>query len=286
MNSLPPWLSVQYPFNPLNWEGPFGRQSYVDTGAGPAVVFLHGNPTWSFLWREVILACAGERRCLAVDHLGCGLSAKPRAAPYNLRMHIENTVSWIRSTEIGEFQLVVHDWGGAIGFGVAMELADQIKGITILNTAAFPFSSIPARIAVCRLPVLGSILVRGFNAFVKGATVMTTSKPLPDSVKDGYLLPFNNWANRVAVARFVQDIPMRRSHPSYPLLDEIGNSLENWRDQRVDILWGMQDWCFHTGILEDWRRRLPGAHVRELDSVGHFVTEEKPDVVADSILQS
>lgn len=274
MNMLPPWLQVQYPFVCHSFQSADGPMNYVDEGSGPAVVMLHGNPTWSFFYRDLILAMRESNRCLAPDLLGCGLSAKPQRADYSLAAHVARVVALVESAGLDEFHLVVHDWGGAIGFGVARQLRERVRSISILNTAAFPFPSIPWRIALCRWPVVGSLLVRGGNGFVEAATKMTTVTPLAEAVAEGYRYPYPNWHDRVAVKAFVDDIPMRRSHRSWETLQQIGDSLSFWRDKPVQILWGMQDWCFHAGILAEWERRLPDAPVHRFTGAGHYLMED------------
>lgn len=276
---LPQLLRVLYPFEPHLHPTAEGNLHYVDEGQGDAIVFLHGNPTWSFFYREVILALRSRYRCLALDHLGCGLSDKPQQAHYRLAGHIERALSWLQSLQLKRFHLVVHDWGGAIGMGVAKAIPDQVHSLTILNTAAFPFPSIPPRIAACRIPLLGKLAVRGANLFAVKATELTTVQPLSPAAKDGFLFPYGSWANRVAIHAFVKDIPMSKRHPSWQCLYEIGDSISRWRKHPVQIIWGMQDWCFHTGILDEWQRRLPEAVVHRIDDAGHYLIEDAPETV-------
>lgn len=284
MPDLPPWLQVLYPFAGRAFATPEGCIRYVDTGEGPPVVFLHGNPTWSFFYRDLIIGLRGDHRCLAPDHLGCGLSDKPQRAEYTLAGHIRRTRAWLESLSLTQrFHLVVHDWGGAIGFGAAHPFRDQISGVTVLNTAAFPFPSIPFRIALCRWPFLGTFLVRGANAFVRAATRTTTVQPLSEAVAAGYRYPYGSWADRVAVAAFVRDIPMRRSHPSWSTLMAVEQSLPDWPADRLAIIWGMQDWCFHPRILAEWQRRFPSAAVHRLDRAGHYLLEDAGEAVADLV---
>ena len=274
MPELPPRLKVLYPFAGQHSTTPSGQLHYVDEGTGPAVVMLHGNPTWSFFYRDLILGLRDSFRCLAVDHLGCGFSDKPQRADYTLAGHIDRTVAWVESLDLEDFHLVVHDWGGAIGMGLASRLPDKVRSISILNTAAFPFPKIPARIAVCRIPLLGRILVRGANGFVRAALRMTTVEPLSEAAAEGFALPYGNWHDRVAVHAFVKDIPMRRGHRSWSTLSAIAQSLPQWRQRPVQIIWGMQDWCFHTGILARWQEILPEAAVHRFDNAGHYLFED------------
>lgn len=274
MNTLPPRLQVLYPFPSRFFESGEGRLHYVDEGGGEAVVMLHGNPTWSFFYRDLILGLRGRYRCLALDHLGCGLSDKPLGAGYTLGGHIERTAAWLDSLGLERIHLVLHDWGGAIGMGVARSLRGRVASITLFNTAAFPFPSIPLRIAACRLPGLGTLLVRGANAFVEAATVTTTVHPLPEAVKEGYRFPYGSWKERVAIEAFVRDIPMRSSHRSWGTLQTVADSLADWRGHPVQLIWGMRDWCFHGGILSEWEARWPGVPVHRLPEAGHYLVED------------
>jgi haloalkane dehalogenase len=283
MTDLPPRLKVLYPFAGKSFASSGGKMAYVDEGEGPAVLMFHGNPTWSFFYRDLILDMRGAHRCLALDNLGCGLSDKPQQADYTLKGHIDRACEWVESTGVESFHLVVHDWGGPIGLGMAARLKDKIKGITLLNTAAFPFPTIPLRIAVCRFPFLGALLVRGLNGFVRGATRMTTIEPLSEAVVEGYCRPYGNWHDRVAVHRFVRDIPRKPSHPSWETLQELERSLSNWREIPVQILWGMQDWCFHTGILNSWESVLPNAEVKRFESASHYLFEDAGEEIIPAL---
>ena len=281
---LPPRLRVLYPFVPYVTECEGPRLSRVDEGGGGAtVVMLHGNPTWSSFFRDMFLALRGDFRCVAPDHLGCGLSDKPQRADYTLAGHIRRTVAVLEAAEVADFHLVVHDWGGAIGFGVARELGERVRSITVLNTAAFPYTRLPFRIAVCRWPLLGTLLVRGLNGFVEAATRMTTVRSLPPAVADGYRFPYPDWRSRVGVNAFVKDIPMGQRHRSWPTLMQIEESLADWKTRPLQILWGRRDWCFHDGILAEWQRRFPDAPVHEFPEAGHYLLEDAGEEVVSEV---
>ncbi|MHC4840784.1 MAG: alpha/beta fold hydrolase [Planctomycetota bacterium] len=279
---------TEYPF-----EGHYvdlGKVDYhfVDTDPsgekpGPTLLFLHGNPTWSFYWRHQIAALQSEYRCIAPDHMGCGLSDKPQFYPYSLEQHIANVKSLVVGLDLREIVLVVHDWGGAIGMGLANEIADRVKGFVICNTAAFPSRHMPDSIGLCRIPVFGSVAIRGFNAFVKGALAWCSKKGLTSAAKAGYLAPYDNWANRVANLRFVQDIPMSEDHPSWSKLTEIEHGLSQFADHPIKICWGAHDFCFHDKFLDEWKLRLPKADVRYFEDAGHFVAEDAYEEVTNAV---
>lgn len=244
---------------------------------------LHGNPTWSFYYRNVIKSLRGNCRCLALDHMGCGLSDKPQDYPYNLKQHIENAVSWIEGLDTESFDLIVHDWGGAIGMGVAMALPEKVRKIVILNTAAFYLPRIPKRIALCRIPLLGDLIVRGFNGFAGPAVSMAVKKPLTRIEKNGYLLPYNNWKNRIATLRFVQDIPTNASDETFKLLSEIEAFLPQLINKPILLGWGMKDFCFNDLFLEKWKNIFPNAKVLSYPNSGHYILDDERDSLIPEI---
>ena len=197
------------------------RMHYVDAGPriDEIVLMLHGNPTWSFYFRHLIQALAPRMRCVAPDHIGMGQSDKPANYDYTLATRISDIEALITSLGVKRVHLVVHDWGGAIGFGFAARHPEMIGRLVILNTGAFASPHIPKRIALCKAPIIGPLLVRGFNGFAWPATWMAMNRhKLTDAEKRAYLQPYDSWANRVAVSAFVQDIPMDSSHPTWSTL--------------------------------------------------------------------
>lgn len=264
----------QYPFTPQSFSiGPH-RLSYIDEGEGPPVVMIHGNPSWSYLYRNLIAELQDEYRCIAPDHLGCGFSDKPQDYPYQLQNHIDNLENLLDHLRIERCILVVHDWGGAIGMGWAGSHAERIAGLVVFNTAAFPSSRIPLRIAVCRWPFLGALLVRGLNGFAWPATFMAVNKKMDKRVAAGFLAPYDSWHNRVAIHRFVQDIPMHRNHPSWLTLHQIDESLTNLADKPMLICWGGQDFCFNRSFYDEWLRRFPHAQAHYYEDASHYVLED------------
>lgn len=261
--------------NFLNFDG--HRYHYIDQGAGDPILFVHGNPTWSFAWRKFVTALSDENRTIAVDHIGCGFSDKPQEYDYRLEQHISNLCRFVTELDLKRVTLVAHDWGGAIGMGAAGRLPERFSRFVLFNTAAFRSKQIPLRIAVCRIPVMGAIGVRGLNLFARAALTMAVAKPLPREVRAGYLLPYDNWSDRVAIHRFVQDIPLRPEHPSYQTLVGIENGLAQFAQSPVQFIWGLQDWCFTEDFLREFERRFPQAETLRLPDAGHYVFEDAPD---------
>ena len=201
----------QYPFGlrALNVGG--HRINYVDEGdaATDPILMVHGNPTWSFYWRRLIAQLSPQYRTVAIDHLGCGLSDKPVDHDYCLQNHIDNLCELIDQLDLSNVTLMAHDWGGSIGLGALLARRERFKRIVLFNTAAFPPPYIPLRIRACRWPVVGKMGVQGLNMFARAATTMATEQRggLPSDVAEGLLAPYDNWNNRVAIYKFVKDIP-------------------------------------------------------------------------------
>ena len=280
--NLPADIQEEYPFKGkfLEIEGGW-RLHYLDEGEGtrPPILMLHGNPTWSFFYRKLILALREEERCIAPDHLGCGLSDKPPhgSFPYDLSAHIGNLRTLLDRLGIDKVRLVVHDWGGAIGLGAFRDAPERVERLVILNTAAFLSPRVPKRILLCRLPVVGAFLVRGLNAFAGLAARMAVVKPLPKAVRKGFLYPYGSWANRVAVWRFVRDIPHEANHPTRLLVADIEDKLTRFEDTPKLACWGLRDFCFSEHFLDQWRGRFSDLPVQTLPNAGHYLLEDASD---------
>jgi haloalkane dehalogenase len=250
---------------------------YIDEGSGPVIVMVHGNPTWSYYYRNIIRLLAENYRVIAVDHIGCGLSDKPQSYPYTLQQHIDNLENLLNILEVSSFSLVVHDWGGAIGMGVATKYPERVEKLVVLNTAAFRSKRIPFRIQICKWPVIGELLVRGCNAFAWPATFMAVTRPLRKDVASAYLAPYDSWKNRVAIAAFVQDIPLDSKHVSYGTLENVEQGLATLRDNAIPmlILWGGKDFCFDKVFYDEWLIRFPEAEHHYFEDGGHYILEDK-----------
>ena len=265
-----------YPFDSHSLTLDGLKYHYVDEGSGEPLVMLHGNPTWSFYYRSLIAGFRKTHRIIAPDHMGCGLSDKPPNYPYTLEQHITNLEALLDSLKLERITLFLHDWGGAIGMGYALRHLERVKRFVIFNTAAFPASRIPFRINICKLPIVGTLAVRGLNAFAGLAPSLACAKQerMTPDVKAGYLAPYDSYAHRIAILRFVQDIPMSPAHPTYKLVERIGEGLSVFKDRPMLIIWGEQDWCFTTDFLAEWQQRFPQAEVHRIPEAGHYVVED------------
>lgn len=268
----------EYPFAPNFLEVEGGALHYLDEGPreGRPILCVHGNPTWSFYYRRLVREFSTDHRVIAPDHLGCGLSDKPQEWSFRLADHVANLERLVLELDLKEITLVVHDWGGAIGFGVASRHPERFARFLVMNSAAFPADRIPFRINVCRTPLLGEWAVRGLNAFARAATVMAMEhhERMTPEVRRGYLAPYDSWRNRIATIRFVTDIPMKASHPSWPALREIEAGLAKLRGKPLRLAWGEKDWCFTPAFREMWQERFPDAEVLRIEHAGHYVLED------------
>jgi len=290
-SELPPEVRLEDPFagnlflqpaTPSS-DGPV-RMHYLDEGSGPVVIMLHGNPTWSFYYRNVVTALtAAGYRCIVPDHVGCGLSDKPCDYPYTLKRRIEDVERLIDHLAIEQFSLIVHDWGGAIGCGVAGRRPDALEKLVLLNTGAFRSKRIPLRIASIKVPLVGEAIIRGLNGFAGPAAIMSVKIPLSPVVKAGMLWPYRSWADRVAVWNFVKDIPLHEGHPSYETLVEVEAGLAKLADKPVQIVWGREDFCFNMHFFKRWCEIFPNADVRLHEGHGHYILEDGGATVVGEI---
>jgi cis-3-alkyl-4-acyloxetan-2-one decarboxylase len=257
------------------------RLHYLDEGTGPVIVMVHGNPTWSYYYRHLVTLLSRTNRVIAVDHLGCGLSDKPQNYPYQLKNHIDNLQALLTQLQITSYSMIVHDWGGAIGLGVAGKTPQALEKLVILNTAAFRSQRIPWRIQLCRWPFIGKLLVRGLNGFAGPAVFMAVTRRLRPEVAQAYLAPYDCWDNRVAVDGFVRDIPLNSTHPSYETLARVEEGLQALADRDIPVLvcWGGRDFCFNDHFYHEWQRRFPHAQCHYFKEAGHYVLEDALPVI-------
>lgn len=261
-----------------------GRMHYWEHGDGDPVLFVHGNPTWAYYWRHVIAGLGDGVRCLAVDHLGCGHSDKPRRF-FRLQDRIDHLVEFVERLDLGDATIVAHDWGGAIALGTVLAARARFSGCVLLNTGAWPPEAIPWRIRLARLPVLGRLAICGGNAFQRAAFRMATEQPggLSRADRAAFEAPYANWSSRAAMHHFVQDIPGGPNHPTHATLATIERRLPELGDLPTTLVWGMRDWCFDERCLRRMHEKLPQAEVMELPSAGHWVAEDAPQAVVAAV---
>lgn len=257
------------------------RYHYLDEGTGAPIVMLHGNPTWSFYFRELVAKLRQSSRVIVPDHMGCGLSDKPSDSEYKytLEERVRNLESLLESLNLKQpITLVLHDWGGMIGFSWATRNPERIAKLVVLNTAAFRLPSskkLPWTLNFVRnAKPFGAIAVRGFNAFAGLATRMAVRQKLPANIAEGLTAPYDSWKNRIATLKFVEDIPLSESDESYARVCETESKLELLKDKPMLIAWGRHDFVFDDHFLREWQRRFPKAKVKVFEDAGHYVLED------------
>ncbi len=283
-------IKKYYPFTGHNLDLDGLRYHYLDEGSGEPVVMVHGNPSWSFYYRNLVLALRDRYRCIVPDHIGCGFSDKPGddRYDYTLSRRVDDLERLLDSLGISKnITLVLHDWGGMIGMAYAVRHPKRIKRLVILNTAAFhlpkekPF---PLALKICRDTGLGALLVRGFNAFSLAASFVGCKKyPMPAELRRAYRIPYDTWQNRIATLRFVQDIPLSRSDRNYDLVSAVAAGIDQFRDLPMAIFWGEKDFVFDRTFLAEWQRRFPRAEVHRYSDAGHYILEDMKEEVVPLI---
>lgn len=290
MTGTEPWRR-HFPFRSRYADIGGMRCHYVDEGAGPPTVLVHGNPTWSFYWRELIQAIAGNGRAIAPDHIGMGFSDRPDRSryPFTLERRIQDFGIFVRQLELSEpITLIVHDWGGAIGLGWAVDNPDLVSRIVVTNTAAFGLPAgkrMPPALALARSYPLGSGLVVAANAFVRGAIRLGVKTPMAGDIQAGYLAPYLRRADRISILEFVKDIPLVPTHRSYDTLAAVDRNLVRLANIPMMICWGARDFVFDDHILNEWERRFPSAEVHRFADAGHFVLEDAGDDIVPLVLE-
>jgi len=281
-----------YPFT-SHWHDRGGgiAMHYLDEGPRDAspVVMVHGNPSWSFYYRELVRALRGSHRVLVPDHIGCGFSDKPDDAryTYTLQSRIDDLEGWLDAVGATKnVTLIVHDWGGMIGMGAAVRKPERIARIVLLNTAAFHLpksKALPGTLKLARDTALGAFLVQRFNAFSRGAVTMAVKRRLSADVARALTAPYDTPANRIATLRFVQDIPLAPSDRAYAVVSDTAAKLRVFANTPVLICWGAQDFVFDDHFLEEWKRIYPHAELEYYRDAGHYVLEDAAERIVPRV---
>jgi len=262
------------------------KYHFLDQGRGEPVVMVHGNPTWSFYFRELVKGLSSQFRVIAPDHIGCGLSDKPGAGNYDYRLknRVDDLQALLDHLDLKEkITLVLHDWGGMIGMAYALRHPQRVRSFVIMNTAAFfppKGKTLPMRLRLVRnVRPLATLTVQGLNLFALGALHTAACNRLSRAVRSGLTAPYNCWENRIATLKFVQDIPVGKNDPSYGQVKHVDQNLYKLAPCPMLICWGAGDVVFDTDYLNEWQRRFPDAEVHLFADAGHYVLEDKPNEI-------
>ena len=272
------------PYRSQRWDNGGHEQHYLDEGSGEPLVMVHGNPSWCFLWRNAIGALRSDYRCIAPDHIGCGLSSRPTDADYAFTFER-------RVADFGRFMdhlaldrpvtIVAHDWGGMISMAWAVQNPGRVGRICLFNTGAFPnphIKRLPWQLWLVRNTPIGAALVSGLNAFAVGAAyTAVTRKALTPELRAAFVAPYAKRESRLATLRFVQDIPLAADDRGYGLVAATGAGLKQFAATPVFLGWGLKDFVFDESFLKTFEQAWPQAEVHRVADGGHYVLEDAGD---------
>jgi haloalkane dehalogenase len=269
-----------YPFESRWFESPSGRVHYVDEGTGPPLLLLHGNPTWSFLYRHLIRSLRDRFRCVAVDYPGFGLSDRPAGYGYAPTDHARVVGELVDQLDLDELIVMGHDWGGPIGATVAAARSERIAGLVWGNTSLWPPNR-PFRVfsaAASTRPLRWAILNR--NVLVERVLPLRMRRDLSDAEMDHYRAVQPTPASRIGVAEFPRQ--MVAASPWFARLSrEVPQKLGS---VRTLITWPMRDFEYPAKtFLPRLQSMFSDVHTAELDMAGHFPQEDAPDAIAEAI---
>jgi haloalkane dehalogenase len=256
---------------------------YVDEGGGETVVMVHGNPTWSFYFRELVKTLRGTHRLLVADHIGMGLSDRPGEDRYRytLKSRVDDLDKFLdHVAPTGPVTLVLHDWGGMIGMSWAVRHPERVKAIVAGNTACFRLpkdKTMPPLLSFLR-GATAALPLRGLRSVRRAILNSCVAKrPMSAAVMEAYLSVCDGWRSSLAVHRFVQDIPLGPGDPAWDVLADTESKLGLLAHVPMMLAWGMKDWVFDEHFLAGWLRRFPRADARRFHDCGHFLLEDSPE---------
>ncbi len=269
-----------YPFEARWFDGAGPKVHYVDEGSGPAVVMFHGNPTWSFLYRNVIRALSGRFRCIAVDYPGFGLSERPAGYGYTSAEHAHVIGKLVDHLGLDDFTVVGQDWGGPIGMTVALERASRVAGLVFANTWYWPAqgSLVTFSIVMSSPPLQWLILNR--NSFVNFIMPRSVATPMEALVFKTYQDAQPSPEMRRGVAEFPRQIRSAR-----PMLERLAaEAPKAFADTPMELVWGMKDPAFGSpAVIARWQRDFPQANLKRLENANHYIQEDAPDEIAAAV---
>ena len=277
----PDWLPQElFPFESRYAEIGGATVHYVDEGSGGPLLMLHGNPTWSFLYREIIRGLSDRFRCIALDYPGFGLSRAPTGYGFTPAEHAGVVEKLVAELDLSDVTMMVQDWGGPIGFRVATRNPDRFAAFVIGNTWAWPKSD-PGTQLFSRFlggPIGGYLILRR-NFFVERAIPSSMRlRKLPPAVMDAYRGPFPTPESRRPVHVFPREILRSR-----PLLAEIERGLAALGSRPALIVWPDKDVAFREPERRRWEGIFPEHRTVMLEGAGHYIQEEAPDQIVDAI---
>jgi haloalkane dehalogenase len=268
-----------FPFESRWFDSTAGRMHYIDEGSGAPILFCHGNPTWSFLYRGIVSRLRDRFRCVAVDYLGFGLSERPPHYGYTIEEHARTVGEFVDHLGLGGFIVMGQDWGGPIGTAVATERADRVAGVVLGNTWFWPadrrfrtFSAI-----MSSRPLQRRILDRNF--FVERIMPSAMTRRLTPQEMDHYRKPQPSPEARRGVAEMPKELRAAR-----PLLERLAREVPaKLANKSALFVWGMKDMGFRPKMIPRMQATFPDHEVVELPNAKHYIQEDAPDEIAEAI---
>ena len=277
----PGWVPADlYPFESHYAEIDGASVHYVDEGSGPPLVLLHGNPTWSFLYRDIVRGLRDRYRCIAVDHPGFGLSSAAPGYGFTPAEHADVLEQLVLQLNLSDATMMVQDWGGPIGFAVATRHPERFAAFVIGNTWAWPKSD-PGTQLFSRLlgGPIGRRLILNRNLFVERALPGgVRRRTLSEAVMNAYRGPFPTRASRRPTAVFPREILASR-----PFLADVEGRLPALRDRPALIVWPTKDVAFRERELRRWEQVFPNHRTVPLEGAGHYIQEDAADEIVTAI---
>lgn len=283
MKTQPAWLDKQlFPFE-SKWINIDGLHlHYIDEGSGDTILFVHGTPEWSFGFRDLIKELRKEYRCIAIDHLGFGLSDKTSNASYTVEAHSNRLGKFITKLDLSDITIVANDFGGGISLGYALSHPSKVKAMVLFNTWCWSLREDPhfARPASAIDSWFGKFLYKRLNLPVKYLmpAAFADRKKFTGNIHDHYKKVVPDAASRIGLYAIALEL-MNAS----PYWQSLWNKMSLIENKPMLIFWGLKDSLIPVNNLEKWMKRFPKATIIEFKDAGHFVQEEKPNEMVSAI---
>jgi haloalkane dehalogenase len=279
---IPQFIRKLYPFERhYATLGDGRRMHYVSCGSGETVLLVHGHPTWSFFFRNLMAVLRSDFKCIAIDHIGYGLSDKPKKYDYCLEKHIGNAINFAEIMKFGKFHIVAQDFGVTIALAMAERWPERIASLSLLNSASFIVQNLPGIFILFKFPLFTFIFARLFNVFVRMCVHLGTASIMDGDVLNGYLWPYGKLPSRVAIAEGIRDIPWLQDHPSADILKSICDKAFILSNKKIKFFWADDDFHYGPDVLKAWTKILTNAKQKRYPMCGHFLLEDSPEAARD-----
>lgn len=272
-----------YPFESRWFDYHGGQIHYIDEGSGEAVVMLHGNPTWSYLYRHVIKQLSGRVRCIAIDYPGFGLSSLLDKYGYTAPEHARAVMALLNYIGLKRYTLLLQDWGGPIGLYVATQQPQKVAGLVLCNTWCWHGSLGMKLFSWLMGGPLGRYFIRQHNLFAKAfmKSALEFEDKQPQHILDAFTAPFPTPQSRIGTWVFPKEI-----NQSSQWINDTANNFYNLRDLPVEFVWGMKDPAFkHKVILDTWKQYFPMGNWTQIANASHYLQETAYREIADAVLR-